>query len=1066
MGKSLFAGEAMYWLEEMSFFLLIIFGLAVFFSRGRTRRIKELVQKVDSLEKAIRQLTETVASGQVRTGDAGRTDTEAAYEEWEAPAPEAEPYSVSLGDRYAEGASASRDTSVPLAASVMEPAVEKTVSPEPELVVPEHAPADFHFAVAEEQPVSAPESAPEPVYAKDFPMPEKPVAAEKSETPAVSTEAFSTESSLFAFSATDASNEPGESGGEAEGRETPSFGLDHEPSPMRESVASGYIHTIINFIRGGNIWVAGGVIMLLLGFAFLAQLGVFPIEFRIAMAALSGMVMVAGGIYLRLKRPMYALILQGGGIGVLYLSAFASAKLTDILPPAAALVIMTALIVPAVALAILQNAQVLALFGFLGGFAAPILLSDGSGNYVALFSCYTLLNLGILAISRYRLWRWLNLAGALSSFVVMGYWGVTSYNVSMFSKVEPFLIAFILIYICITLVSVRKKEFSYSEPLDMILACSVPFVAAIFQWRLATDIPHGLSISAVAFGTFFILLASLVWKLWGENYRRLAEFYLANGVVLANLAIPLELSGNVTAAVWAIEGAVLFFFSCRIRSARIKVVALLLQVVGMGAMIWDIADNDFYTHTLLSTSLVSLAAIVSACFHKLDVNDPRREKPESVNAWLGDLPLERVLVLAGLFWWYAGMGFEAYKFAETPWAMFLAGVAVSSALAYVAERYTGLGEFRLAMVHVPLATAGIYLASHIGMDVLFRPLKIDFFLRYNFLAGWGAVAWGAFAATQGALLFLRREKGKPLFHAWWSGVVALEVLLMLTSSGRGMALVYRLAPSWGSLAGILPALLYTVALVWILRKFLREEGGAFTPSHARILGGTVPAVLFVLLISWLVLSFFDLGDPSPLPMYIPLLNPLEIQQALCIAIFTLWQRTVLDVKEIRLSLPVPKLLLLIDGLAFAWLHSMLFRAIAFMTGTPMYRAWDHESFQALLTALWGVWGMAHLIIGNRKRVRLVWVIGASLMLADTAKLFLVDLADKGTLFRVISFFVMGGIFLLIGWLAPLPPSAKPGANPSAGPGVKPAAERKDEEPDIPDEPDEKDDQSNKGIFGF
>ncbi|CAK7043262.1 MAG: hypothetical protein DELT_02918 [Desulfovibrio sp.] len=1063
----------------MAFLILLFLGVFSYLAWRKSTRFRELNDKIASLEKTVRHLTDVIAAGGARAGHI--------------PEPTATPEPVAAPEPARE-----METGyAAFAATVFEPAAEKTVMPEPG--------TEPEIAEQTEKTEPAKEAAP-PVFAKDFPTfaAEVPVTAvppavdeavpapvaepAKTEDPAKA-EAFTSEDSLFAFAATDSdaaseataetpADPPAETPVTASAPTSapthapvsaptyaPTYEWPHdrahdreqtEPASaaaygMGESVVGSYIRTVVGFIRGGNIWVTGGVIMLLLGFAFLAQLGVFPIELRIAGAALAGMAMVGGGIWLRLKRPMYALILQGGGIGILYLSAFASAKLTDILPPAAALVIMTALIIPAVALAILQNAQALALVGFLGGFAAPILLSDGSGNYVALFSCYTLLNLGIFAITRFKLWRWLNLAGALSSFVVMGYWGVRSYDVSMFSSVEPFLLAFVLIYIGITLVSVRKKEFSFSEPLDMILACSVPFVAAVFQWRLASGIPHGLSISAVAFGAFFILLAIMVWKFWGEGYRRLAEFYLANGVVLANLAIPLEVSGNVTSAVWAVEGAVLFFFACRIRSPRIKVVALLLQVVGVGALGWAVLDKDPNAHTLLASSLVSLAALASACFHKRDVDDPTRETPEALNVWLGDLALERLLVLAGLFWWYAGIGFEAYKFADQPLVMFFLAASASSALWYVAERYTGLRDFLGAAVVVPLASAFCCLLVFSGGDYLHRssttlPARYSYsawksveyearlFLRYNFLTGWSAAAWAAFAVTQFALLKLYLSRVNLSRHAWWAGAVILALLAMLTSSGRGAALDLGLSPAWGHLASIFPAVLYTLALTWMLRRYVEGRAGFFTADHARVLGGSVPALLFIPLGVWLFFSFFSQGRTSPLPFYVPLLNPLELKQALCIACFAMWQRAVLDVKEIRFSLPVPKLLLLIDGLVFVWLHSMLFRAIYHFTGIPMHRAWDHESFQVLLTVLWGVWGMAHLIIGNRRRIRLIWVIGASLMLMDTAKLFLVDLADKGTLFRVISFFVMGGIFLLIGWLAPLPPSAgKPEYDPEHGP---------------------------------
>lgn len=808
-----------------------------------------------------------------------------------------------------------------------------------------------------------------------------------------------------------------------------------------------YLQAFVGFIRGGNIWVAGGVIMLLLGFAFLAQLGIFPIELRIVGAALAGMAMVGFGLYIRDRRRMYALIMQGGGIGVLYLSAFASAKLTDMLPPAAALAVMTALIIPAVALAVVQNAQVLALFGFVGGFAAPILLSDGSGNYVALFSCYTLLNLGILAICRYRLWRWLNFSGALCTFVVMGAWGIRSYDASMFGTTEPFLLVFALIYIAITLGSVRRAEFSFREPLDAIPACAIPFLAALFQWRIAMDIPHGLSISAVVFGAFFILLAICVWKLWGDRTRLLAEFYLANGVVLANLAVPLELSGYVTSTVWAVEGAMLFFFACRIGSPRIKIVALLLQVVGMAAFFWDITFDG--GHTLLSTGLISLAALSSACFHKLDADDPRRETPEAINAWLGDMRLERLLAVAGLVWWYGGLALETWRFADQPLVTFFLAASVSSVALFVAEKMTGIREFLPAAIGVPLAAAAWGLLAFSGGDYLHRsavtlPSSYSFsawnalehearlLLRHNFLTGWSALAWAAFAVTQVGLLRFCLSRVKPSRHAWWAGVLALELLLMLTSSGRGAALDLGLSPAWGHLASIFPALAYTAALAWILRRYTEGRAALLTRDHTRILGGTVPAILFVPLGAWLFLSFFNLGKAAPLPFHVPLLNPLELKQALCIATFALWQRAISQVDGIRFTLPLPRLLLVLDALLFIWLHSMVFRGIAHFTGTPMGRAWEHESFQVLLTILWGVWGMSHLILGNRKRIRSLWGLGASLMLADTAKLFLVDLADKGTLFRVISFFVMGGIFLLIGWLAPLPPSNGKGGQ-DAGP---------------------------------
>ena len=48
---------------------------------------------------------------------------------------------------------------------------------------------------------------------------------------------------------------------------------------------------------------------------------------------------------------------------------------------------------------------------------------------------------------------------------------------------------------------------------------------------------------------------------------------------------------------------------------------------------------------------------------------------------------------------------------------------------------------------------------------------------------------------------------------------------------------------------------------------------------------------------------------------------------------------------------------------------------------------------------------------------------AWLMAVVVLKLFLLDLAGRGTLARVLSFIGVGGLLLLTGYLAPIPPAA-------------------------------------------
>ncbi len=118
----------------------------------------------------------------------------------------------------------------------------------------------------------------------------------------------------------------------------------------------------------------------------------------IAAAALAGLVF---GWRQRLARPAFGQALQGGAIGVLLLVVFAAFKRYDLMPVQAAFALSVLLVAGMCVLAVLQDSRTLAVLGTLAGFLAPLWLSTGSGNHVALFTYYALVNAGVFAIA----WR-------------------------------------------------------------------------------------------------------------------------------------------------------------------------------------------------------------------------------------------------------------------------------------------------------------------------------------------------------------------------------------------------------------------------------------------------------------------------------------------------------------------------------------------------------------------------------------------------------------------------------------------------------------------------------------
>lgn len=199
-----------------------------------------------------------------------------------------------------------------------------------------------------------------------------------------------------------------------------------------------------DWLLGGNTVLRVGVVLLFLGLAFLLRYAservVLPVEFRYLGVAITAIVLLALGWRLRHRNHAYGLMLQGAGIAVLYLTVFAALRLQPLLTATQAFSLLIAVTICSAILAITQDALALAAAAALGGFAAPILASTGSGNHVALFSYFALLNCGIFAIAWFKAWRTLNVIGFIGTFGIGFAWGMRSYQPELFNSTEPFLI--------------------------------------------------------------------------------------------------------------------------------------------------------------------------------------------------------------------------------------------------------------------------------------------------------------------------------------------------------------------------------------------------------------------------------------------------------------------------------------------------------------------------------------------------------------------------------------------------------------------------------------------------
>jgi uncharacterized membrane protein len=176
-----------------------------------------------------------------------------------------------------------------------------------------------------------------------------------------------------------------------------------------------------------------------------------------------------------------------------------------------------------------------------------------------------------------------------------------------------------------------------------------------------------------------------------------------------------------------------------------------------------------------------------------------------------------------------------------------------------------------------------------------------------------------------------------------------------------------------------------------------------------------------LMIMRIPLFIMFLSENGRMTLYIPFLNSLELWQTLYLVsaamIFASARRK--WVRNIGLHWITPVA-------AFVWLNTVAARSAWHFFGE--YASWRSGSaaphFQAIIAILWGCFAILLIYCGKRFFDRRPWFMGAFLLALDITKLLLIDLRNSATIIRILAFLMLGGFFLFIGWVAPLPPRAE------------------------------------------
>lgn len=768
------------------------------------------------------------------------------------------------------------------------------------------------------------------------------------------------------------------------------------------------------WLVGGNTIAKAGVGILFVGLAFLAKYASehvqLPVELRLAGIGLVAIVLLVLGWRLRHGRPAYAQALQGGAVAVLYLTLFVAFRFYGVIEVGPVFALMVAVAMLAAALAVLQDARALAVIGAIGGFATPLLVSTGSGNHVALFSYYLVLDLGIAAVAWFRHWRLLNAIGFAFTFGVATLWGVLSYDSARYASSQGFLIAFFLLFNAILLMPARRAlagqapavEGPAGRWINGGLMFGLPVFTFALQHGLVRHLPFGTAVSALVLAAFYVLLALRL-----KRHPSLAlgfDAALAVATVFLTLVIPFALDARSTAGAWALEGAGLVWLGLRQQRRLPRLFGYLLLLLASGTLMAALtlhapAPQVFNGH-FLNAGLVAAGALVAA----------RALLRTAAPLMRGEAFGEPVLIGLGLLWLLVAASVQVSTQVQAPYELAAWLVSLSVIALLHAALHTRLAWPRIGLPLIGLApllaccvAAGAAMGQSPAQGAGWWAWPLALASQLVVLR-FAAPAWPLPAQrlvhALGVLVLagLGAEQGRAITGAWgdvgsawpWLGWLLLPALLLFVLPRPGLAKAWPVRAAASAYQELAAAVLAAVLLLWTLAANIVSHGGA-----------------------------------APLP-HLPLINPLDLGVAAALLAAFAWHRSE-AAATLRAAVDPRLPLALLGTCGFVWLNAMLVRGFHHFGDVPFrFDAWTRSlAVQTGITLLWSGTALALMWFSARRAQRAPWVVGAALLAMVVAKLLLVDLSGSGTVTRIVSFIGVGVLMLVIAYVAPLPAGAKP-----------------------------------------
>lgn len=758
-----------------------------------------------------------------------------------------------------------------------------------------------------------------------------------------------------------------------------------DPKVETEHSALGLMEQIQRWIFQGNPVLKAAIGILVVGIILLLRFATehwqISLAIKLGVIALVSLLVTGLGYSLVQKNRSFALALEGLGLGALFLTlffAYYNLVIPDLLVAAVLFVLIMAI---TLYLSFRQNSFELAIMALLIAYLAPFTLPVRNATAVELIAYYLVINIGVATLTSLKPWKILNQIAFLVTAIVGGAYAlIHGYSTERYSM-TALILAHSAVFIWLgfrfsqLLVQHDLQQFRLKPILDIGLIFTAPISAYIFLYLIHFDDrtwQAGLSlIYAVVFAGCWL------WSRRSHTLNLIANSYLSLMLIFIALIPPILLEGEWSVIGWAIEGVLIYSWALEKQLKVGQYLSMgLLIMAGLSSLYYLVELNPTPRHIFWTLSGCYLVVILFSQLKDRYI----QQLDELSTSFLSLLSFSASLMLFALL---------QDEFNATEAHVYSLAIVV---LIYVALNEIILRKNQHWSWLIP-KWCGLSLLMLIGVVLVFEHSQNTVLVWDN---QWARVIFGL-ATVLLTWQWLRPSSGLLLSKEWFS----LGALGSLTLAS--MCLI-------PSMPYISMVILPLALCFWSYKQARGSAWPMLWQSNSTL----------VLMAAWLLCS--QLLSQQAFQYYLlPVLNPFDLVSIAMLVSF-IWML----LQQVQAGRDKGMMAVLMV-LSLLWLCSyILLRALHRYFGTPLnsLEVWSNATVQLSLTILWVLLAFATMWIATLKLLKPMWILGGSILVMVTLKLVLFDLSHIGTLTRVLSFLLAGGVMLLIAYVAPMPDGEK------------------------------------------